>query len=147
MCHMGVQCLDSHFCSVSCPAASSFCGIPEPFAAINVSHIKAIWRVHLSLFWEACFLTGAHTLVSFFLRAFETLEFKSICQVPLPWLQRLWGQPEKGGGFLLPQCALGRAKEFRACLAVACSTWISVSAYKTESHWGLQKLPCDTEAL
>lgn len=72
-----------------------------------ISHIKAIWREYLSLFSEAPFLSGAHTCVSFFLRAFETPEFKSMCQVPLPRLQRPWGQPEKGDGFLLPQCALG----------------------------------------
>lgn len=147
--HLGAiwECSALIFISVSCRTASCFCAIPKPFAAINVSHMKDIWRLHVSLFWEAPFLTGVHTCVSFFLRAFETLEFQSMCQVPLPWLQRPWGRPEKGDGFLLPQCALGRAKELRACSTAACSTWISVSAYKTEGHWGLQKLLCDTEAL
>lgn len=91
--------------------------------------------MHLSLFWEAPFLTGAHIYVSFFLRAFETLEFKSTSQVALPWLQRPWGLPEKVDGFLPCQCALGQAKKLRACSTAACSTWISVSAYKTESHF------------
>lgn len=87
-------------CSVSRPSASCFCAIPKLFAAICVSHMQAIPLGEcISHHGEksGSFPYWSRYMRGFFPGAFEILEFKCTCQVPLPCPRRTWGQVEEGG--------------------------------------------------